>query len=213
MKCIIMANGEYGSLDLYREIFNDTELVLCADGGANYAWQLGIMPSYILGDMDSILPEIREYFQEHKVLFKRYPERKDFTDTQLALERAEEAGADEIIFTGTLGKRLDHTLSNLYAGIDTVKRGKKVIHFTPECIVYLVTSQLELHGKPGELVSILPLSDKARGVWATGVEYVLKDAELEKANPYAISNVIAAPDARISVSEGVLAVFHYLGNE
>lgn len=210
MKCVVLANGEYGPLREYRCVIRPSDILLCADGGANYAYEMGLVPSYIVGDMDSIRPEVREHFATHQVQFRKYPRRKDFTDTQLALSLAEELGADEVVFLGTLGKRLDHTLSNLYCGIELAMMGKKVVHYAPDCAVYLTTKTLTICGQKGDMVSVLPLSEEARGVCEKGFEYPLDNVVLEKKNPYAVSNILAKEQGQISVEEGVLAVFHYL---
>jgi thiamine pyrophosphokinase len=114
MQCTILANGEYAPLFNYRSIVDNSSLLICADGGANYAYQMEIVPHYIVGDLDSISPKALEYYTKLEVPFYRYPKRKDFTDMQLALAIAESKGANHIYFLGSLGGRLDHTLSNLY---------------------------------------------------------------------------------------------------
>jgi thiamine pyrophosphokinase len=85
MQCVILANGEYGNLENYRDIFKEDNIVLCADGGANYAYKLGLMPELIIGDMDSILSEVKEFYEAQGVPFQIFSKRKDFTDTQLAM--------------------------------------------------------------------------------------------------------------------------------
>lgn len=210
MKCVVLANGEYGDdWGSYRHIADDADCILCADGGANYAYSLQLVPDCIIGDMDSIVGEVRDYFGGLEVPIKKYPRQKDFTDTQLALSEAEARGADEIILLGSLGKRLDHSLSNLYSCMDLAMKGIKVSHRTPEMQVYLVTDELRLQGGPGDLVSVLVLTDQATGVSETGFEYPLQQAVLTKGNPYAVSNQMVGKDATITVDEGVLAVFHY----
>lgn len=208
MRSIILANGEYGELDSYRDIIKPDDFIICADGGANYAYELGLIPAVIIGDMDSILPEVKEYYMNSKIKIKIFPRRKDFTDTQLALTVAEEAGADEIIMLGTLGKRLDHTLANLYSGIDTARRIKRIMHFSPECQVYLVSGEFELNGHQGDTVSVFTLTEKSSGVYLIGFEYPLENVILETSKPYTVSNVLARDKGLIKVDEGVLAVFY-----
>lgn len=210
MKCVVLANGKYGPLSEYRKVIGLEDTVLCADGGANYAYEMGLIPQYIIGDMDSIKPEVKEHYNLHKVQFRKYPRRKDFTDTQLTLSLVEELGADEVLFMGTLGKRLDHTLSNLYCGIGLALMGKKIRHYAPDCIVYLTAHTLTITGNKGDLVSVLPLSERAQGVSEKGFEYLLDNVVLEKKNPYAVSNLLVEAQGEISVADGVLAVFHYL---
>lgn len=210
MKCVLMANGEYGDLEKYRRVLAGMGHVICADGGANYAYRLGLKPDYIIGDMDSISPEIAEFFTDAGVTVKKYPRSKDFTDTQLAFALAQEIGAREILVLGSLGGRLDHTMSNLYAGVEAVHQGIKVSHFTPECIVYLLKGKMTLHGRKGDLVSVLALTERATGVYEIGFEYPLDNVMMEMSNPFAISNVLSTDQAEIKVQSGILAVFHYL---
>ncbi len=213
MKCVVLANGEYGPLERYSSVVLDSDLIICADGGANYAYEMGLIPAYIVGDMDSIRPEVKEFFAARRVTVKKYPRRKDFTDTQLALSLAEEMGADEVVFLGTLGKRLDHTLSNLYSGIELAMMGKQVMHYSPQCVVYLTARRLVIEGQKGDVVSVLPLSEKALGVCEKGFEYPLENVVLEKKNPYTVSNTLAEEKGEISVEEGILAVFHFLTSD
>lgn len=212
MKYIVMANGYYGDLDFYKKYFSGDEIVLCADGGANYAYKLDLLPAYIVGDMDSINPEVRQHFADRGVPIKKFPRRKDFTDTQLVLTRACEMGAKDILLLGTLGKRLDHTMSNLYSAIDLVQKGIKITYLSPSCYIYLVNKEIEIAGEIGDLISVLSLSEESRGVTTVGLEFPLDHVVLEQRNPYAISNVLNENRGIISVEEGILAVFHYLNS-
>lgn len=209
MRFIVMANGKYGDLSFYKQYLTGHETILCADGGANHAYRMGVVPEIIIGDMDSILPEVKEYFAKRKVTFKKFPRRKDFTDTQLVLTKAAEMGASEIILLGTLGRRLDHTLSNLYGGIEMAQRGIKISHLSPRLAVYLVNKEIEIVGRAGDLVSVLSLTEQAHGVTVQGFDYPLDHVVLEQKVPYAISNVLSGNRGMISVDEGVLAIFHY----
>lgn len=209
MICLLLANGEYGDITAYYPLAQKADLILCADGGANYAYQMGITPHYIIGDLDSIKPEVKEYFSGRKVGFKKYPAAKDFTDIQLTLALADELGADRIILLGTLGGRLDHTMANLYSCIEAVKKGKKISHVGARVIIYLVTDRLRLKGRAGDLVSIIALTEKSEGITIKNFAYPLEDAVLYNEKPYAVSNRMTADNAEITVAGGVIAVFHY----
>lgn len=208
MKCLILANGSYGPLEDYRHHLK-ADIILCADGGANYAYLMKLMPHYIIGDMDSIKNEVRDYYSQKQVIFKKFPKQKDFTDTQLVISYAEELGATEIVFFGTLGSRLDHTLSNLYSSMDACKKGKKVMHYSPELTIYIVAEKLELQGEIGDLVSVLALTDDVDGLTERGFKYPLEKVRLEKTNPFAISNLLITHKAEIELDKGIIAVFHY----
>jgi len=209
MRSIILANGEYGDINWYSGLFRDGDYIICADGGANYAFKLGVMPAIIIGDMDSIYPEVKKHFFNKGVEMKQYPRRKDLTDTQIALTLAEEAGSDEILFIGTLGKRLDHTLSNIYCGIEPAQRNIQIIHFSPDCTIYLVSKGLEIRGEKGDIVSVISLTEETSGVCLQGFEYPLDNVVLKNSQPFAVSNILAHDKGEVKVKEGVLAVFLY----
>ena len=57
MKCLVLTNGTYGPLRIQGVMGSD--LIICADGGANYAHEMGLIPTYIVGDMDSIRRRLR----------------------------------------------------------------------------------------------------------------------------------------------------------
>jgi thiamine pyrophosphokinase len=159
--------------------------------------------------MDSIQPEVQEFYTNLQVPLQKFPLRKDFTDLQLCLDTAREWGVEEIIMLGSLGKRLDHTLANLYAGMELVRQGLKISHFTPECWVYIIDRELKITGQPGDIVSVLALTDQARGVSEVGFEYTPSSPLMESSQPYAVSNLLAGRRGTIKVESGILAVFHY----
>lgn len=209
MQCTIMTNGEYAALFRYRAAVDSSNIIICADGGANYAYQMEVIPTYIIGDLDSIRPKVLEYYSQLEVPLMKYPQRKDFTDTQLALSLAEQLGADDITFLGSLGGRLDHTLSNLYTCMDLVQKGHKIVHYHPDYQVYLINKELKLTGVPGDVISVMSLTDTSQGVTEIGFEYPLNDVILENRNPFAVSNVLADHTGIIQIKEGMLAVIHY----
>lgn len=209
MRFIIMANGEYGDIEAYNAVFRNTDTILCADGGANYAFQIGVIPDCVIGDLDSVLPEVRKYLIQQEVEILPYPTHKDLSDLQLAMNLAYERGANEIILLGALGKRLDHTLHNIYSGIDLIQKGAKISYYTPECWVYIVKDELVIEGNPGDIVSVVALTDRVEGASEVGFEYSLRTPLLLSNHPYTVSNVLAGNQGVIKLESGIIVVFHY----
>ena len=209
MRFLIMTNGDYGDLNWYRGRAERFERVICVDGGARWARMLGIMPDWIVGDMDSITEADRKCMEQAGVCFKVFPQEKDFTDTQLALELALNEDCREIVVWGGAGSRLDHTLSNLFSAVLPVQKGVSVLFEAPGVDVYVINERLLLPGHPGDTVSLIVLGDKADGVVLRGFRYPLNGVVLEGRWQWAVSNVIVAKGPIVQVSSGVLAVFHY----
>lgn len=209
MKFLIMANGEYGDIAWYKGREELFDRVVCVDGGTGAACRLGIIPDWIVGDLDSTREEDRSFMERAGVRLEIFPAEKDFTDTQLALDLARREGAREVVVWGGTGSRLDHTLSNLFNAAKLVEDGIDIRFEAPGLTIYLVGERLIVPGRDGETVSILVLGDRATGVTLEGFRYPLQDADLDGKCQYTVSNIITEPNPRIRVAAGILAVFHY----
>src|SRR5574340_972093 len=111
----IIAGGPVGDKDFLKAQAAALAPVamICADGGARHLGALGLTPDVIIGDMDSLSPDLLRRFEEGGSRGVRHPRDKRETDTQLALEYALQLKPDEIMIFGALGGRIDHTLANI----------------------------------------------------------------------------------------------------
>ncbi|MBR2353031.1 MAG: thiamine diphosphokinase [Clostridia bacterium] len=190
-----------GSIDPSRitEHPKGDDLCIAADSGLANAEALGVTPAIVLGDFDSIgkakIPEKAEVL--------RVPAEKDFTDTQLAVDTALKRGADEIILIGGLSGRLDHTLSNLAILEDLhEKRAPAIITDGKNRARYLFSTSTLIPKSGYRYLSLICLSDKAKGVSVEGCKYPLKNATLTRTFQYAVSNELTGNCALVSVRKG-----------
>lgn len=107
MRCYIFCSAPIDSYEFLKKYDFQKAFVICADGGYVHAKRLGLTPDIWLGDGDS-LGKV-EIAAKEKLVF---PAKKDFTDTDLAVQEALKRGYDEIIIIGALGGRLDHEFSH-----------------------------------------------------------------------------------------------------
>ncbi len=190
-----------GSIDPSRitEHPKGDDLTIAADSGLANALSLGEKPAIVLGDFDSVgqteIPKTAEIL--------RVPAEKDFTDTQLAVDTALKQGASEIIIVGGLSGRLDHTLSNLAILEDlSAKRIHAIITDGKNRVRYLQNTSTLIPKSGFRYLSLLCLSDKAKGVSVEGCKYPLKNATLTRTFQYAVSNEIIGNCALVSVRKG-----------
>ena len=59
---IILADGDFPSSSLAKEWLRECPYVVCCDGAVNTYLRFGKMPAAIVGDGDSLLPEIKERY-------------------------------------------------------------------------------------------------------------------------------------------------------
>lgn len=207
MKYVIVASGDLEYSKRTDEIIRQAGRIICADGGLRHLKALHILPHVIIGDFDSASSEDRLFFEEKNIPVLPYSSRKNETDTELCVSWAILNHATDITLLGATGSRLDHTLANIFLlkKLACLKISSRIIdeHNT----IHLVLDHIELKGRPGELLSLLPLCEKAAGITLKGLEYPLTDAAIEMGSGLGISNVFIGTKASVSVREGGVIVF------
>jgi thiamine pyrophosphokinase len=202
MKAFIYTGGNIFPENITEHPKGD-DLIIAADSGCHNAIRLGVTPNIVLGDLDSLeekaVPESAELL--------RVPAEKDFTDTQLAVDTALKKGVNDIVIVGGIDGRLDHTLSNLGILEDlSAKRVHAVILDGKNRIRYINSTSTLIARSGYRYLSLLCLSEKAKGVSVEGCKYPLKNATLERKFQYAVSNEIVGNCALISVRKGGIFV-------
>ena len=183
------------------------DLRIAADSGYENAVTLGERVDLLLGDFDSL--KITEFPQGVEQI--RVPAEKDFTDTQLAVDTALKKGADEICIVGGLDGRLDHTLSNLAILEDlSAKRIHATITNGYNRVRYIESTSTLIPKSGYRYLSLLCLSEKAKGVSVEGCKYPLKNATLTRTFQYAVSNEVDGNCALISVRKGGIYIIESL---
>ena len=194
MRAIVLLNGEP-----YRGAIEDGgALVLCCDGA--YDWAKGrVRIDVNLGDYDSL-----SYVPDPPPA-QVYPSEKNYTDGELALQRAMAAGADVIEFYGGGGGREDHFLGNLHLLYAACRRGVRAVMVTNYARIFAAEGSVELCGLRGKTVSIVPFGGPAHILESGGLYYPLPDTFVY-GSTRGISNVITAERASVSTG-GVVLVF------
>ncbi|HHY60388.1 MAG TPA: thiamine diphosphokinase [Clostridia bacterium] len=206
MRAVILTGGTFEDLTWLAGMIREDDDLICADSGAGYAAALGLVPRLVIGDFDSLEESLLLSLQQKGAVIKRHPAAKDDTDTALALAEAMAGNPEEIVILGGTGSRFDHTLGNVHLLREAWARGIPARLVTEYNEIRLVAPNqpAAVRGRPGQLFSLLPLTEEVRGVEVTGARWPLKDAVFTIGRPYGISNELVTEEARISVSSGLL---------
>ena len=236
---LVVASGKIGNYEAHRAMLADLpelSAVYCADGGVRHASRLGISPDLILGDFDSADSAQLAEYQTAGIPFERYPTDKDYTDTELAVERAVRAGCGAILLFGALGARIDHTLANMQLLYKYALRGVRIALADGygAASVLLPGSALRIDkyrpaasllgyltyapagpatpAAPAAPVfanpklSILPVGGAAYGVTTSGLLYALIGAVLDAGYTSGVSNEFTGPEASVELTGGALYI-------
>ena len=114
-RALVVADGDVSSVD---EL--DYQLVIAADGGLLKARALGLRPTLVVGDGDSLAPQVLEELAGEGVEVQLHPRAKDASDTELAIREAVRRGAERLEISGAAGDIVSLLpLSEEVAGVTT----------------------------------------------------------------------------------------------
>jgi thiamine pyrophosphokinase len=208
-RLIIFANGMLPELESARRLILTGDVLIAADGGTRHVLALGLFPSIVIGDLDSLTPDERRQLDAKGVEIQQYSRDKNETDLELALHYAFTNGYREIRIIGALGGRLDQTLGNLslitkpeFHGLDIrIDDGVEEAFFARD--------RCEVHGKIGEIVSLIPWGGEVCGLCTEGLQWPLQDETLFPYKTRGVSNEMRRETASISLKSGLLLVVHH----
>jgi thiamine pyrophosphokinase len=216
---LVVADGdvaERAELDAAWPRWDDAiDAVVAADGGYLRALGLGRRPDVLVGDLDSLAPELAEAARVAGTRVRRYPTDKDESDTELALAEAVELGATRVTVLGAFGgPRLDHALANLWLLAHPLLGGLDLVLLDAGVRVRLVTApgpdggpvRRPLPGRIGAIVSLLPFAGDVEGVATEGLRYPLADEPLRTGPARGLSNVRVADSAAVTLRTGRLLI-------
>lgn len=185
-------------------------LVVAADGGAEHALRMGLPVHLVVGDMDSLSPDVRARLAAAGTEFRTHHPDKNETDTELALREVMERGCDQVVVLCALGGRLDHALANLFLlalpGLE-----ERTLVASGDTEVRLVRKRSRFRGAAGDLLSLLPLGADALGVSTDGLAYPLSNEKLPSGYARGVSNVFTGEQAQVSLQRGLLLAIHIRG--
>jgi len=209
-RIIIFANGDLPDLNKARTLLRSDDFIICADGGARHALALGLTPNLVIGDMDSIQKDQWQALEKAGVAIELFPRDKNETDLELAINRAVEFKPKEIIVVAALGGRLDQTIGNLALLTDIRLSTFDVRLADGAEEMFICRDQVQVHGRSGDIVSLIPWGDPVRGVQTQGLRWALKSETLYPEKTRGISNELLGEVADVKIASGTLLVIHTL---
>ena len=199
--CYIIGAGDVTDQQLKAD---NSDYIICADGGYKYKNLLGRECDIVVGDFDSFgrVPET-----ENKIVA---PTEKYETDMMLAVNLGFERGFNNFILLGALGgTRNDHSVANIQLlHYIASKGGHGTIYHGDEVFTAFSDGTLELDANLEGYVSVFSLSEESRGVTIKNMKYTLEKATLYSYMPIGVSNEFLGKDSSISVEKGTLLVVY-----
>jgi thiamine pyrophosphokinase len=207
-RAVIFLNGSIPDLNLARGLLRPGDTILAADGGSLHALALGIVPSVIIGDLDSLTPEVRGLAIQPGMRLIEHPRNKNETDFELVLNHAIEAGFHEILIIAAVGNRLDQTLGNLALLADP-RLSKCDVRFDDGLEeAFFSRGSSQILGTSGDVISLIPWGREVTGLTTDGLRWPLLGETLHPNKTRGISNEMLGGTASVSLKSGLLLIVH-----
>lgn len=202
-KCLIIANGKSPTKKVVDYFVNKGfSAIICADGGANSAKKIGIIPNFIIGDLDSISLSTLNYFKNKSTIIQI--KRQNDTDVEKCLKFAIKKGFKEAILLGVTGDRLDHTICNLGIVIKFFNR-IKILLAAESSFLTPINKMTTFKSKIGETISIYGF-DKKTKITSSGLKYKLHNTMLPFGIKESTSNVSVSNTVELNVKNGLVFI-------
>lgn len=199
MRVVIITGGKITDYEYIKKQIRDDDTIICADSGYDHAIKMNLSIDLLVGDFDSIssIPEDIKKIE--------YPEKKDFTDTELAIYHARKLGFKDFLIIAGTGNRMDHTLTNIFILKDFLENNEYAEIIDEHNKIILINSEIELYESKGSIISLIPLED-CLGVTADNLEYPLNEDTLKFGKGLGVSNIMLEDTVHISVKQGILLI-------
>jgi thiamine pyrophosphokinase len=126
----------------------------------------------------------------------------------LAIDRAVAMNPERLVIVAALGGRLDQTLGNI-----TLLADRRLSNFDARLDdgveeILLCRDQVQVHGRAGDLVSLIPWQGAVTGIQTEGLKWPLHRETLYPDKTRGISNEMVDEAATVSMESGLLLVVH-----
>lgn len=108
-EAVILANGDFPTHEVPLAVLHTAAYLCCCDGAFEELLAHGIVPDAVVGDGDSLSPQLKQRCQ---AIYHQIDE-QDYNDLTKATLFCRSKGFTQIAYLGATGKREDHALGNI----------------------------------------------------------------------------------------------------
>jgi thiamine pyrophosphokinase len=172
MNTIILANGAFPQSEKLLKLLDTAGRVICCDGAVNSLVESGREPSVIIGDLDSVKPEVKLRYSNRLVQVTD----QQTNDLTKAVNWCVGNGIKEVTILGATGKREDHAIGNISLLSDYSKKlNVKILTDYGEFVAIAETTTFASFA--GQQVSIFSLNTNLK-ITSKGLKYPLSEYNL-----------------------------------
>nr|WP_315085999.1 thiamine diphosphokinase [uncultured Lachnoanaerobaculum sp.] len=193
MNAIIVTGGDIDLSLLENYIAeNKEDVIISVDAAITKLEKINVIPHIMVGDFDTLSDEERlKKYTDLSVEIVKHDPIKDFSDSELAVDRAIGEGIRKIAVFGALGKRFDHAFANILILQKYKKLGADITIYDRYNKIYVKSNYFILEREKlwGKYISFFSLEGKNFMEKLEGAKYPIENRIIDN---------IAAPSLYIS---------------
>ena len=190
------------SYDLNQLTFDE---IIGVDNGTAHLFDRSLIPSKVLGDLDSITPVLLEKVENLNIDLNRYEPDKDKTDFEISLDIISEPKEKNIFIIGGEEGEIDHLFSIFSLIINYEFSTNVTWLYMDKTIVF--RNDVSIFLNKGAKFSIVPLTS-LKSLTITGAKWNVDKEDVEAGSSKTLRNESVENQIMINCNEGLFSVIY-----
>ena len=190
------------SYDLNELTFDE---IIGVDNGTAHLFERSLIPSKVLGDLDSITPVLLEKVENLNIELIRYEPDKDKTDFELSLDSINEPAEKNIFIIGGEEGEIDHLFSIFSLVINYEFATNVTWLYMDKTIVF--KNNMSMFLDEGTKFSVVPITNLNK-LTISGAKWNLNEENIEAGSTKTLRNESVENQIMISCNEGLFSVIY-----
>ena len=190
------------SYDLNELTFDE---IIGVDNGTAHLFDRSLIPSKVLGDLDSITPVLLEKVENMNIDLISYEPNKDKTDFELSLDSINEPEDKNIFIIGGEEGEIDHLFSIFSLVINYEFATNVTWLYMDKTIVF--KNNMSIFLNEGTKFSVVPITNLNK-LTISGAKWNLNEENIEAGSSKTLRNESVENQIMISCNEGLFSVIY-----
>ena len=183
----------------------DFEEIIGVDNGTAHLFNKSLIPSKVLGDLDSITPDLLEKVKNLNIDLIRYESNKDKTDFEISLNSIEKPSEKNIFLIGGEEGEIDHLFSIFSLIINFEYASNITWFYMDKTIIFRNNVSISLN--EGTRFSIVPITN-LKSLNVTGAKWNVNKENIDAGSSRTLRNKAAGDQINISCSKGLFSLIY-----
>lgn len=179
--------------------------IIGVDNGTAHLFDRSLIPSKVLGDLDSITPVLLEKVENLNIDLIRYEPDKDKTDFELSLDSINEPEEKNIFIIGGEEGEIDHLFSIFSLVINYEFATNVTWLYMDKTIVF--KNNMSIFLNEGTKFSVVPITNLNK-LTISGAKWNLNEENIEAGSSKTLRNESVENQIMISCNEGLFSVIY-----